>query len=135
MSMNKIHCVVHWIVIYPVDSAIHLLNIRVLVTRWSAIEKTVFPHKVDPHLLVQGQCWPDKKSVWSDNFVTRGFSLLKSAWRSKVTMESFPSFKVGISCLNLIVAELPSLSVRPGQASHIKMPNLLDICSVTGCYL
>ena len=28
MSINKIHCVIPWIVIYPVDSAIHLLNNR-----------------------------------------------------------------------------------------------------------
>ena len=26
ISITKINCVIHWIVIYPVDSAIHLLN-------------------------------------------------------------------------------------------------------------
>ena len=30
MRINKIRCVIYWIVIYPVDSSIHLLNNWVL---------------------------------------------------------------------------------------------------------
>ena len=61
MSIRETNCVIHWIVIYPVDSAIQRLNNRGLVD--SATQGQVYRIQVTGHraqVTSAGHCTVDK---------------------------------------------------------------------------